>query len=1014
MNKFITLAIAAAVAAGMSASSAPAPKHKAAQGEAKSAFTKVSELKIDRDAASPAAATPRMQAAAAQSDVTPVFATDFNAASDLDQFTILDANGDDISWTHYFSGSNGAARCRYNSSASMDDWLITPALELEGGKKYVVQYRTGANGLSYTESIEVLLGTAPSPDAMTEVISEPVDLNFLWVTAEMTYKVITPAVTGTYYIGFHGISQPDQYWLYVDDIAIGDVAMVDIPGKITDFHYTPTPGSPYKGTVAFKAPAVNVVDEALSSITKIEVTIDGELAYTLDNPAPGEEISFEIDFGMAGNYYFVVTAYNNLGAGPAAQEIVYAGTLQPAAPTNVKIAEIGESGKVTVTWGPVATDFNGDPIAPEKITYLVCIPGERVWEPVHEEPLDHTVTTYTFQYAPEGTIDFAQVAVFAETEGGSNGTPCDNIPLGPAYSEVEESFAGAEFSYRWGAESDFGNWGIADDEAFEDLSSYDGDNGSAFMEGMASGGSGRLLTAKIALPSAEANPAISFYAFCLGADDSNYFTVLVREIGGEWQPAGDVIINNLQADDKGWYNVHIPLTSYAGKTVQIAIEAVAVEYLYCFIDNIRIGAFVDNDLELKAVTAPAKVNAGEDYDVTVTVRNRGLADAGEFTVELYADGENVAAATVEGLAAGATLEQKFNMTMSALATSTVELSAAIVYTADENDANNTCAPVEVEPKTSDLPAVADLSVAESGEGFVLTWTEPSLGTGAPTLVEEDFESCPAGVATLEGWTFIDLDDCQIGEDFNFDNMPADGVVSFFVVDSNHPAFAYGFEAHSGTKSLGSMYTNPYTVDDWVITPRLSGEAQTVSMWARSNYGSYPESFTACYSTTGTDPDDFIEIASEYDLPETWLEYSYELPEGALYFAVHNHDTDAYMLQLDDFSFYTAGTDFSTLCLLGYEIYRDGVLITPQPVEECTYTDSDAEGAHTYQVVVVYDKGRSAGSNAVSTSPSGIGSIAVESGNAVYYDLQGIRVDRPESGRIYIRVADGRASKVLVK
>lgn len=34
--------------------------------------------------------------------------------------------------------------------------------------------------------------------------------------------------------------------------------------------------------------------------------------------------------------------------------------------------------------------------------------------------------------------------------------------------------------------------------------------------------------------------------------------------------------------------------------------------------------------------------------------------------------------------------------------------------------------------------------------------------------------------------------------------------------------------------------------------------------------------------------------------------------------------------------------------------------------------------------------------------------------AGYYTLQGIRVDRPVAGQIYIRVANGRASKVLIE
>lgn len=43
--------------------------------------------------------------------------------------------------------------------------------------------------------------------------------------------------------------------------------------------------------------------------------------------------------------------------------------------------------------------------------------------------------------------------------------------------------------------------------------------------------------------------------------------------------------------------------------------------------------------------------------------------------------------------------------------------------------------------------------------------------------------------------------------------------------------------------------------------------------------------------------------------------------------------------------------------------------------------------------------------------SAIVDIEAESGEAVYYDLRGVRVDKPAAGNLYIRVEDGKASKV---
>ena len=44
--------------------------------------------------------------------------------------------------------------------------------------------------------------------------------------------------------------------------------------------------------------------------------------------------------------------------------------------------------------------------------------------------------------------------------------------------------------------------------------------------------------------------------------------------------------------------------------------------------------------------------------------------------------------------------------------------------------------------------------------------------------------------------------------------------------------------------------------------------------------------------------------------------------------------------------------------------------------------------------------------------SGVDSIEVENdGEAVYFNLQGVRVDNPENG-IFVRVANGKAVKVV--
>ena len=82
----------------------------------------------------------------------------------------------------------------------------------------------------------------------------------------------------------------------------------------------------------------------------------------------------------------------------------------------------------------------------------------------------------------------------------------------------------------------------------------------------------------------------------------------------------------------------------------------------------------------------------------------------------------------------------------------------------------------------------------------------------------------------------------------------------------------------------------------------------------------------------------------------------DLPEGAKYFAIH-HITDkdnVCLLMLDDVTF-TKGYDAPK----GYNVYRDGKLVIGLDGNTMKLDDSaDTEGAHTYGITAVYEKGES--------------------------------------------------------
>lgn len=93
-------------------------------------------------------------------------------------------------------------------------------------------------------------------------------------------------------------------------------------------------------------------------------------------------------------------------------------------------------------------------------------------------------------------------------------------------------------------------------------------------------------------------------------------------------------------------------------------------------------------------------------------------------------------------------------------------------------------------------------------------------------------------------------------------------------------------------------------DSWLISPELSGRAQTISFYERvfkSSWG--PETFEVLYSTTDNNPSSFTLAQSFTTNTETWALQQVSLPEGAKYFAIrHTSESTHYGMMIDDVTY----------------------------------------------------------------------------------------------------------------
>ncbi len=912
-------------------------------------------------------------------NIIPPYSCALNSADDAAFWTILDANADGKTWT--YSTSNGWS-VQWNSSLAMDDWMISKAVKLEAGKAYRVSIDAKSNSTTYVEKIELCYGASATAEGMTNTLIPVTVLNGNqfhnlsgWIISERNQTV---------YIGIHGVSDADQLRLSVANFAIEEGVSVKRPAAVENL--TVVGGTKVlNATVSFIAPSVDMAGDAVDALTKIEVTRDGELVKTFEAPSAGAALAFTDENLETGVAYYEVIAYNEHGAGLPAGASTQIGFTAPAfssVDNNVLMEETATLGTVLVSWDAVSETVTGQTLTTDDVTYtLAAINDDGTIGDILKEGIGITAAEVVYQ-APTAPQDFAEFAIKAATNGGETewfGTGL--LPVGPAYTDYVQNFTdGTLDGYILGLKNLNGTGNgaqIYTDSQFSDLTSVTGDNGFLGIKTANLDYSVAVFSGKISTEGLN-QPALTFYTYNIAGDDPNTIEVSVRELGKQYQ----VLLPATECQafgGEGWNKVTVPLTAFAGKTIQYQVVAVCKNYIYTMLDDFKVADMLDYDLAAQEISAPEKAELGQTYNVTVNVANEGCKDAENFTIELYKNGEVAATQEVEKLEAFKSANYTFEQEMGLVAVDPVSYKAVVVFDADQNGENNETEAAVTEPIASKLPAVKNLIGEAAENGNILRWEEPDLEIAAAGGVY-DFEDGDSWAKEYDGWTFIDEDGSAVGG-FQGSNIPGitpgETTASFFVFDASADGFNQTFQAHSGSKYLASLFRyDDGTVSDWAISPELFGSAQTISFWARSYSAQYPEAFEVCYSTTGIEVEDFTVLSGSMvsAVPDTWTEYSFDLPEGAKYFAIHSVATGSFMFMLDDVTFTPAGGETAELSIAGYKVYRDGELIADN-VEECAYLDVESTvGEHEYAVVPVFDRGEGKPAFVTVTTKTGIADV----------------------------------------
>ncbi|WP_455054382.1 choice-of-anchor J domain-containing protein [Leyella stercorea] len=896
----------------------------------------------------------------------------------FDQLTVIDANNDKSTWT--FDSDYEAATYKYNAENAGDDWLISPAVNMKKNAAY--KFSFDAINTYPVERVAASVGLAPTAEALTEEIIAPTD-----ITVDPRRHTLTGTYRakedGLHYFGIHCVSEANQSTLYVDNMKITEVPAT-APEVPANFKVVPGDKGASYANISVQAPTTTITGAALSGNVQLKLFRDGTNITTFTNVAPGAERTFKDEGVESANHKYSVVAVNAAGEeGLEATLTVYVGIDKPGAVRNLKAVEdLNKEGLIHVTWD-APLGLHGGYIDPAGLTYYISIGSS------FEDVSLGNNNYYDEQLNIKSKQEYTGYSVYAVNSSGGGREQWQTVTAiaGPALkAPMIESFKNCTMkSGPWITNMTNGEIGDAYCYAATESTvtlAQDNDGGLQTFSATAVGKSVRSESPKVDIKNMK-SPVLNFWAYLNG--DGDELNISVQKDYGEFV---DVRRISTAEGTKGWNRFSIDLTPYKDcKFLRIGFEGKAVKNLDNFVayDNVAIVEKAAADLMAMSIETEERVKAGSESVVEFSFRNNTNTDVKgtDYDIVLYKNDKEVN--RIDGVDIPCDMVKTVIMkdVTSVLDPEESTYHATVNYAKDELPENNASAKNEVKILLPDYPVPTALKATAAGNYVNLAWTAPDLLNRKPKVTEESFEDYKTfSIDGVGGWTMYDGDKqktIQITLNTMFGPLKYDHAgepMAFQVFNAEKAGIPFQtWEAHTGDQMLVSFScastdggATKAQNDDWLISPQLNGEAQTISFFAKAGMGgaAIPEQFEVLYSKTSKAIANFEKLSDTEDVNnvQKWEEYQYRLPAGTKYFAIRCVSNNKFALLIDDIKFVEADSKPEELQLNGYNVYRDGKKVNKSLISGESFTDKSLRESAKYGYVVtaVYDKGESLASN----------------------------------------------------
>ncbi|WFN34320.1 DUF3344 domain-containing protein [Methanogenium sp. S4BF] len=375
-----------------------------------------------------------------------------------------------------------------------------------------------------------------------------------------------------------------------------------------------------------------------------------------------------------------------------------------------------------------------------------------------------------------------------------------------------------------------------------------------------------------------------------GADaNKSVFIFNNQEYEGFWA--------DYQRDPQIGFSLYDVTTALTDGDNEAAMRSLAIEgkgdNMYAM-GTILVVEYADVDLNVTDVTpnsgAGNDLFAQEPNTLTATVINKGLTDAGAFTVTIDVAGTPYTA-DVAGLAANTSTTVTVTDTVLHTGgdTITITVNADTDNVVEENDETNNNLTVTATVYNNGYKGKrwtdgADIENIASFTGqYDLTWSAGNTAYNGASWTEQTYSWSPQDLPIPEGATVVNARLCQ---GWTYNKMGTDPAFTM----SFNGNIVYPEAAYQDVKGFGS-YSNPYGLYAYNVTDLFdaAGNSMTITPEADNTYGLYGAYLLVVYEDPETSTK-AIWINEEFDMLYSYASYSVSDTEATAYAPFTGVDT----------------------------------------------------------------------------------------------------------------------------